>query len=87
MFSLCANDRKEYEPIKLEYSEISISKVFQRGKTTIPSDVRKNLGIKDGDKVIWLFKNGDYKHGLHFFVYKSPAVKTMIDCASGVCKT
>lgn len=29
------------------------SKVFQQGKTTIPSQIRKNLGIKDGDEVAW----------------------------------
>ena len=32
---------------------IAISRVFQRGKTVIPSEVRTLLNIKDGDKIVW----------------------------------
>ncbi len=32
---------------------IAVSKVFQRGKTVLPSEVRKLLNIKDGDKIVW----------------------------------
>jgi bifunctional DNA-binding transcriptional regulator/antitoxin component of YhaV-PrlF toxin-antitoxin module len=31
-----------------------ISKVYQRGKTQIPSEVRRSLGLIDGDKVLWV---------------------------------
>jgi len=34
---------------------VDISRVFQRGKTVIPSGVRSLLGISDGDKVIWRY--------------------------------
>ena len=34
---------------------VDISRVFQRGKTVIPSDVRSLLGISDGDKVVWRY--------------------------------
>jgi len=37
---------------------IDISKVFDRGKTQVPSDVRKLLGLKDGDKIVWKLENG-----------------------------
>ena len=32
---------------------IAFSKVFQRGKTVIPSEVRLILDISDGDKIVW----------------------------------
>jgi len=32
---------------------IAISKLFQRGKTVIPSEIRTLLNIKDGDKIVW----------------------------------
>lgn len=34
---------------------ISVSNVFQRGKTVIPSEVRNLLGLSDGKKVIWRY--------------------------------
>jgi bifunctional DNA-binding transcriptional regulator/antitoxin component of YhaV-PrlF toxin-antitoxin module len=37
---------------------IDISKVFDRGKTQIPSDVRKIMSLKDGDKIVWKLENG-----------------------------
>jgi len=37
---------------------IAISKVFQKGKVQVPSDVRKMLGIKDGTKLVWKLKEG-----------------------------
>lgn len=51
---------KKYRSVEMRYKEISTSKVFQKGKVVIPSDIRKTLGIHDGDKVIWIFKDGDY---------------------------
>jgi len=32
---------------------IAISRVFQRGKTVIPSEVRLILDTSDGDKIVW----------------------------------
>ena len=34
---------------------IATSKVFQKGKTVLPSEIRKILGIIDGDKVVWRY--------------------------------
>jgi len=39
-------------------STVDVSKVFGRGKTQVPSDVRKLLGLKDGDKIVWKLENG-----------------------------
>ena len=36
---------------------LGLSKVFQRGKTQIPKEVRQVLGIKDRDKILWYFKD------------------------------
>jgi len=32
---------------------IAVSKIFQRGKTVIPSEVRLKLNISDGNKIVW----------------------------------
>lgn len=45
-------------------STIDVSKVFGRGKTQIPSDVRKILGLKDGSKIVWKLENGKMTVGL-----------------------
>jgi len=32
----------------------AVSTLYQRGKTQVPSEVRKSLGAKDGDKLLWI---------------------------------
>jgi bifunctional DNA-binding transcriptional regulator/antitoxin component of YhaV-PrlF toxin-antitoxin module len=39
---------------------IGISKVFQRGKTQIPAEVRRVLELKDGDKILWIVESGKW---------------------------
>jgi len=34
--------------------DVAISKIFDRGKTTVPSAVRRKLGVRDGDKLLWI---------------------------------
>jgi len=34
---------------------VATSKVFQRGKTVIPSEVRMLLSIDDGGKIVWRY--------------------------------
>jgi bifunctional DNA-binding transcriptional regulator/antitoxin component of YhaV-PrlF toxin-antitoxin module len=34
---------------------VAISRVFQKGKTVIPSEVRRLLGVSDGDKILWRY--------------------------------
>lgn len=36
---------------------IATTKVFDRGKTTIPSEMRGTMEISDGDKIVWLRDN------------------------------
>jgi len=47
----------KYEEAKKRYLVIqdvlAISKLFQRGKTQVPKEVRNALGLKDGDKILW----------------------------------
>jgi bifunctional DNA-binding transcriptional regulator/antitoxin component of YhaV-PrlF toxin-antitoxin module len=45
----------KYQPSK---KMLDISKVYQHGKTHIPCEVRKVLGIKDGARLIWTLDNG-----------------------------
>ena len=35
------------------------TKVYGGGRTSIPVEIRRNLGIKDGDEIIWV-KNDHY---------------------------
>lgn len=38
---------------------MEIAKITSRGQITIPIDVRKKLGLKEGDKVIFMEKGGE----------------------------
>ena len=37
---------------------MELAKITLRGQITIPSEIRKKLGVKDGDKVIFMEENG-----------------------------
>jgi len=39
---------------------VAVTKVFNRGQTHIPSDIRRELKLKDGDKVVWVEENGRF---------------------------
>ena len=38
----------------------AISKVYQKGKTQVPSEVRRKIGLIDGDKILWIVKDGNW---------------------------
>jgi bifunctional DNA-binding transcriptional regulator/antitoxin component of YhaV-PrlF toxin-antitoxin module len=38
----------------------AISKVFQRGKTQIPSEVRRSMGLQDHDRLLYINENGQW---------------------------
>ena len=38
--------------------EPELAKITMRGQITIPKRIRKRLGVKDGDKVIFMEENG-----------------------------
>lgn len=44
---------KEAEKRRHIETILSVSKIFQYGKTTIPKEVRLRLDIRDGDKLVW----------------------------------
>jgi len=44
---------KEAEKRRHIETILSVSKIFQYGKTTIPKEVRIRLDIGDGDKLVW----------------------------------
>ena len=37
---------------------MELAKITMRGQITIPIEIRKKLGVKDGDKVIFVEENG-----------------------------
>lgn len=37
---------------------MELAKITTRGQITIPAEIRKKLGVKDGDKVVFLEENG-----------------------------
>ena len=38
--------------------DMELAKITMRGQITIPVEIRKKLGVKDGDKVIFMEENG-----------------------------
>jgi len=38
--------------------DMELAKITMRGQITIPVEIRKKLGVKDGDKVVFLEENG-----------------------------
>jgi len=53
-------------PSKYQQTEstVDVSRVFGRGKTQIPADVRRFLGLKDGTKIVWKLENGKITVGV-----------------------
>lgn len=45
--------QKQNPPIRLE------SKVYSKGKTTLPIELKKYLGIKDGESILYIQKGTD----------------------------
>jgi len=37
---------------------MEVAKITSRGQITIPIDIRKKLGVKEGDKVVFIEDNG-----------------------------
>ncbi len=37
---------------------VAVTKMLCRGQTYIPSDIRRMLGLKGGDKIVWIEENG-----------------------------
>lgn len=37
-----------------DYDTLAVSVIFDRGKTIVPSRVRKEMSVKDKDKLVWL---------------------------------
>jgi len=37
---------------------VELAKITLRGQITIPAEIRKKLGVKDGDKVVFIEENG-----------------------------
>lgn len=38
---------------------LGVSKMFGKGRVQVPADVRKILGIIDGQKIVWRLKDGE----------------------------
>lgn len=65
------DERKEvkcddFKPFKRSFSismvvlEMGITTVYGDGSVQIPRDIRRELEIKDGDKILWVKKGGEY---------------------------
>jgi AbrB family looped-hinge helix DNA binding protein len=39
---------------------IAVRKVYGRGRVQIPVEIREQLGLDDGDKLIFIQSNGEY---------------------------
>ena len=38
---------------------IATSRMFQKGKTVVPSEVRRILGVVDGDNIAWIYNESE----------------------------
>lgn len=38
---------------------LGVSKMFGKGRVQVPADVRKILGVTDGQKLVWKSKDGE----------------------------
>lgn len=47
-----------YEMIEVEEKELATSTIFQN-KIIVPKTIREMLNLEDGDKLIWIFKQGE----------------------------
>jgi len=47
------------EKYQVNNTIVGVSKMFGAGKTQVPADVRKLLGIIDGQKLVWKVKDGE----------------------------
>lgn len=50
--------RKVRSTIRKEIFDMELAKVTSKGQITIPVDIRKKLGIKNGDKLLFLEESG-----------------------------
>ena len=48
----------EFNAIRKGAVKMELAKITMRGQITIPVQIRKRLGVKDGDKVIFIEENG-----------------------------
>lgn len=51
-------ERKEKSYLITSRKILDTSTIFQRGKTVVPVGVRNILGIKDGEKMVWVLDSG-----------------------------
>lgn len=38
---------------------VNSTKIFDRGKTTVPAEIRRLLEIKDGDRILWIMDSSN----------------------------
>ena len=54
-----------------EYVEVDITRVYGGGSVQIPADIRQDLELKDGDKILWIRK-GRREYTFRKVGYKPP---------------
>ena len=54
-----------------EYTEVGITTVYGGGSVQLPADIRQDLELKDGDKILWIRK-GRREYTFRKVGYKPP---------------
>jgi AbrB family looped-hinge helix DNA binding protein len=54
-----SKEGKEFIALHLETIMLDVAKISIKGQVTIPVEIRKKLGLKEGDKVVFMEKGGD----------------------------
>ena len=52
-------DKPTMQKYQVNNAIVGVSKMFGGGRTQVPADVRKLLGVNDGHKLVWKLKEGE----------------------------
>ena len=54
-----------------EYVEVGITKIYGGGSIQLPAEIRKDWGLKDGDKILWI-REAKQKYSFRKVGHKPP---------------
>lgn len=57
--SVCTENNAVSQKYRVNNEIVGVSKMFGGGRIQVPADVRKLIGITDGQKLVWKLKEGE----------------------------
>lgn len=59
--------KKQKEDLSIRSRIVAVTKVSDKNLTTVPKEVRKKLGIKVGDRIVWVLSSVKEEDGSETF--------------------